>query len=161
MVDLHHTAYLSLGSNLGDKRGHLDHAMGEIERLIGHVIKRSAYIETPPWGFESTHTFYNACVAVSTELSPLELLRVTQQIERAMGRTTKSTGDVYHDRIIDIDILLYDDLSMHTPELVIPHPHLGERLFVLVPLDEIAHEKHIPGNSKSIGDMLSDLQANA
>ena len=138
-----HTVYLSLGTNLGDKKHNLVSAIKEIERRVGPVRAQSAFLTTEPWGFESENTFLNAAVRVETELSPNELLRVTQQIEREMGRTQKSSVDpqqskvIYHDRIIDIDILLYDDLHINTKKLTIPHPHMYERDFVLIPLKEI------------------------
>lgn len=138
-----HTVYLSLGTNLGDKEKNLLSAISEIERRIGPIRAQSAFLATEPWGFESKNNFLNAAVRVETELSPLALLRETQQIERDMGRTQKSTTTphtstaIYHDRIIDIDILLYDDLHISTPRLTIPHPHMYERDFVLIPLKEI------------------------
>lgn len=138
-----HTVYLSLGTNLGDKEHNLVSAIKEIERRIGPVRAQSAFLTTEPWGFKSENTFLNAAVRVETKLSPNALLRVTQQIEREMGRTQKSSVDpqqskvVYHDRIIDIDILLYDDLHINTKKLTIPHPHMHERNFVLIPLKEI------------------------
>lgn len=138
-----HTVYLSLGTNLGDKEHNLVSAITEIERRIGPIRAQSAFLATEPWGFESPNTFLNAAIRVETELSPHALLKVTQQIERDMGRTQKSTVNSqlstanYHDRIIDIDILLYDDLQIHTKKLTIPHPHMYERDFVLIPLKEI------------------------
>ena len=132
-----HTAYLSLGTNLGDKEHNLLSAISEIERRIGPVKAQSAFLATEPWGFESQNTFLNAAIRIKTELSPLELLDETQQIERDLGRQQKSINGQYHDRIIDIDILLYDDLHIATPELTIPHPHMHERDFVLIPLKEI------------------------
>ena len=138
-----HTVYLSLGTNLGDKEHNLVSAITEIERRIGPIRAQSAFLATEPWGFESPNTFLNAAIRVETELSPHALLKVTQQIERDMGRTQKSTVNNqlstvnYHDRIIDIDILLYDDLQIHTKKLTIPHPHMYERDFVLIPLKEI------------------------
>ena len=138
-----HTVYLSLGTNLGDKEHNLVSAITEIEKRIGPIRAQSAFLATEPWGFESPNTFLNAAIKVETELSPHALLKVTQQIERGMGRTQKSTLNsqlstvIYHDRIIDIDILLYDDLHIHTKKLTIPHPHMYERDFVLIPLKEI------------------------
>ena len=136
-----HTAYLSLGTNLGDKEKNLLSAISEIERRIGPIRTQSAFLATEPWGFESEHTFLNAAVCVETRLAPLDLLHVTQQIERDLGRTHKSVGGQYHDRIIDIDILLYDDLHLATKELTIPHPHMYERDFVLIPLQQILNEE--------------------
>lgn len=148
-----HTVYLSLGTNLGDKEHNLLSAIAEIGRRIGPVRAQSAFLSTEPWGFESENTFLNAAIRVETELSPNALLRVTQQIEREMGRTQKSipTSDlspqtslpIYHDRIIDIDILLYDDLHITTKKLTIPHPRMYERDFVLIPLREILLQKEL------------------
>ena len=132
-----HTVYLSLGSNLGDKEQNLASAISEIARRIGDITAQSALLETEPWGFDSENTFLNAAVRVETELSPLDLLHATQQIEQDLGRTHKSQHGQYHDRIIDIDILLYDDLHIQTPELTIPHPLMQQRDFVLIPLKEI------------------------
>lgn len=132
-----HTAYLSLGTNLGDKENNLLSAISEIERRIGPVRAQSAFLATEPWGFDSQNTFLNAAIRIETRFSPLELLDETQQIERDLGRKHKSVNGQYHDRIIDIDILLYDDLHISTPRLTIPHPHMHERDFVIIPLKEI------------------------
>lgn len=132
-----HTLYLSLGTNLGDKERNLADAIVRIGEMIGIVECQSSFIATEPWGFQSDYTFLNAAVKVRTQLSPHEVLMLTQQIEREMGRTVKSTDGDYHDRIIDIDILLYDDVCITTPELTIPHPLMYERDFVMIPLNEI------------------------
>lgn len=128
---------MSLGANLGDRETNIKLAIKQISELIGPVVRQSALLETVPWGFNSTNTFINAAVCSQTSLSPREVLKATQDIERALGRTQKSTDGQYHDRPIDIDILLYDDLHMNEPDLVIPHPHMNERQFVLQPLSEI------------------------
>ena len=128
---------MSLGANLGDRETNIKLAIKQISELIGPVVRQSALLETVPWGFNSTNTFINAAVCSQTSLSPREGLKATQDIERALGRTQKSTDGQYHDRPIDIDILLYDDLHMNEPDLVIPHPHMNERQFVLQPLSEI------------------------
>lgn len=132
-----HTVYFSLGTNLGDKEQNLRCAISEIGRRIGTVKAQSAFLETEPWGFDSNNMFLNAAVCAETELPPHEVLHRTQQIEQAMGRMQKSQNGQYYDRIIDIDILLYDDLHIDTPTLTIPHPHMNERSFVLIPLNEI------------------------
>ncbi len=138
-----HTVYLSLGSNLGNRRQLLLDAIEKINKKVGNVVRQSSFYETKPWGFESENLFLNAVIKVTTKLSPLELLSVTQEIEREMGRRKKTTLNSqlstpnYSDRPIDIDILLYDDLHVDLPELKIPHPLMLERDFVLVPLREI------------------------
>lgn len=133
-------AYLSLGTNLGDKRKNIAEAIKNIGELVGDVVRQSALYETEPWGFRSDNRFVNAAVCVDTQLSPHRLLEVTQRIEREMGRTLKSDGGEYHDRIIDIDILLYGDLHIDEPDLKIPHPLMHERDFVMTPLNEIMEE---------------------
>ena len=134
-----HTVYL----NLGNRKQLLLDAIEKINKKVGNVVRQSSFYETKPWGFESENLFLNAAVKVTTKLSPTELLEVTQQIEREMGRKKKTTYNFrqqtpnYSDRPIDIDILLYDDLHVDLPELKIPHPLMQERDFVLVPLREI------------------------
>ena len=129
--------YLSLGSNLGDRAENLRRAIAFIGERVGKVQRVSSFIETEPWGFQSEHPFLNAACLVLTTLSPLECLDATQQIERELGRRTKSSGGIYHDRPIDIDLLMYDDLQLSTPRLTLPHPHMHERDFVMIPLREI------------------------
>ena len=132
-----HKVYFSLGSNLGDKEGNIREAISRIGELIGEVDRQSTLLATKPWGFESDNTFVNAAIRCTTSLSPFEILNITQDIERAMGRTHKSVDGQYHDRIIDIDILIYDDLHITTPQLTLPHPLMKERDFVMIPLKEI------------------------
>ena len=129
-----------MGTNLGDKRKNIAEAIKNIGELVGDVVRQSALYETEPWGFRSDNRFVNAAVCVDTQLSPRRLLEVTQRIEREMGRTLKSDGGEYHDRIIDIDILLYGDLHIDEPGLKIPHPLMHERDFVMTPLNEIMEE---------------------
>ena len=121
-----HTVYLALGANIGDRRTTMLRAIDRINELIGTVERQSVFYETEPWGFASPHRFLNACVRVSTTLSPRQLLAATQQIERVLGRMAKSA-----------DGLLYDDLRVDEPDLKIPHPLMTERDFVMIPLREI------------------------
>ena len=132
-----HTVYLSLGSNLGDRKATMRRAIGLLNERAGSVDRQSSFIETEPWGFESTNKFLNMCVRLLTTLSPEQLLMATKQIERELGRTQKSVNGLYHDRPIDIDILMYDDIHLDTPDLTLPHPHMQEREFVMKPLREI------------------------
>ena len=134
---INHIVYFSLGSNLGDKEGNIREAINRIGELIGEVDRQSTLLITEPWGFESDNSFVNAAVRCITTLSPFEILHLTQDIERAMGRAVKSSDGQYHDRIIDIDILMYDDIHITTPELTLPHPLMKERDFVMIPLSEI------------------------
>ena len=132
-----HTIYLSLGTNLGSREYNLERALHLLQEQVGALLRRSSVHETTPWGFESSHMFLNLCVCMATSLSPLQLLATTKQIERQLGRTQKSAHGHYADRLIDIDILLYDDAHINEPGLVIPHPHMYEREFVMMPLNEI------------------------
>ena len=134
---MEHTVYFSLGTNLGDKEGNIHEAIRRIGELIGTVECQSTLLVTEPWGFESENPFVNAAIRCSTELQPMEVLRLSQEIERAMGRTQKSVDGKYHDRIIDIDILMYDDLHIDTKILKLPHPLMKEREFVMIPLKEV------------------------
>lgn len=131
------TTYLSLGSNLGDRKQLLYTAINEIAERVGRVEAISSCIETEPVGFDSVHLFLNMAVRVMTELNPYELLKVLKQLERDLGRTRKSHDGVHYDRTIDIDILLYDNLEVNSEELQIPHPRMWERDFVMRPLKEI------------------------
>ena len=141
-----HQVYLGLGSNLGDRRQNLNRAIQLIGERVGTVLRQSSFIETEPWGFESEHTFLNAVILCETDKTPREVLQITQQIERDMGRRKKTLSSLlislfsykrYSDRPIDIDILMYDDLTVDEPDLKIPHPLMHERDFVMIPLKEI------------------------
>lgn len=137
-----HEVYLGLGSNLGDREAVLLQAIKLIDERVGQVLRRSSFIETEPWGFESANRFINAAVCCETTLTPREVLQATQQIERDLGKrkrhATKRQKEInYQDRPIDIDILLYDDLIVDEPDLKIPHPLMHQREFVMRPLNEI------------------------
>ena len=138
-----HVTYLALGSNLGRRRRNILRAIRLIRRHVGPVAAISELIFSEPWGYQSEHGYVNAVARVGTMLSPQQLLSVTQEIERSMGRTEKSVGGVYHDRIIDIDILLYDDITVDTPELKIPHPLMMQRDFVTIPLRQVLENEKI------------------
>ena len=135
-----HIVFLGLGTNLGDREANLKAAVEQINKRVGEVTSLSAFYVTEPWGFESSHPFLNAVCRVDTVLTPHEVLAVTQDIERMIGRTKKSVNGCYSDRPVDIDILIYDDCRLNTPELTIPHPLMHERDFVMKPLGEIAPE---------------------
>lgn len=136
-----HTVYLGLGSNLGDAEENIRIACRMVAERIGDVRQQSDIYRTEPWGFQSDNTFANAVICVVTTMKPQNLLAATQQIERSMGRTEKTShrnGKAYYqDRIIDIDILLYDDLTIDEPDLKIPHPLMRQRDFVMTPLRQL------------------------
>lgn len=134
--------YLGLGTNIGNRRGNLVKAAALLAERVGDILALSGFMETEPWGFESENLFLNAAIKMETPLTPDELLSATQAIEREMGREKKSDG-TYHDRVIDIDILLYDNRVIEQLGLIVPHPLMQERLFVMAPLAEIApFERH-------------------
>ena len=140
-----HRVYLGLGTNLGNKEENIAKAIDKIKEKIGRILAQSSFYYSKPMGFESANDFVNAVVLCSTSLSPHDVLSATQQIERGMGRRHKSSYDAqtrtfnYSDRIIDIDILLYDDICVDEADLKIPHPRMYEREFVMNPLKEIMH----------------------
>ena len=133
--------FFSLGSNLGDKERNISEAIRKIAEMVGTVERQSTLYVTEPWGFESENMFVNAAICCSTCLSPRKVLEATKSIEREMGRKKKSIDGEYHDRIIDIDILTYDDVEIDEPDLKIPHPLMHERDFVMKPLGEIVDKK--------------------
>lgn len=141
MIDKH-KVFLGLGSNLGDREENIRKAISLIGERVGLVIRQSSLIETEPWGFESDNKFLNGVIICETTLTPRQVLRATQKIERELGKlrkhsTRRTPLSIYNDRPIDIDILLYDDLTIDEPDLKIPHPLMHERDFVMIPLKEI------------------------
>ena len=150
---MEHIVYLGLGSNLGNREETLCRAVERIGELVGSVERRSALYVTEPWGFVSANAFVNAAVCCRTALSPRGVLEATQSIERELGRERKSVAGHYADRTIDIDILLYDDISVDEPDLKIPHPLMRERDFVMRPLGEILvqHDSALPSGSNGGG----------
>jgi len=135
-----HIIYISLGSNLGNKTQHLNNAKNAIRQDVGKILAESSIYETEAVGFQG-NTFYNQAIKVETSLSPESLLQKTQEIEKNLGRTQKTIiengAPLYQNRIIDIDILLYDDLQINTETLTIPHSKMFEREFVMKPLGEV------------------------
>lgn len=129
--------FLALGSNLGNRQELLEKALQLLEQRVGTLIRCSSFHETEAVGFQSENLFLNAVACFETECTPRELLTRTQEIERELGRTSKSVEGIYHDRLIDIDILLYNDWHIEEPDLKVPHPKMFERPFVMEPLKEI------------------------
>ncbi|MFN3739075.1 MAG: 2-amino-4-hydroxy-6-hydroxymethyldihydropteridine diphosphokinase [Thermodesulfovibrionales bacterium] len=147
------TVYIGIGSNIGNREKNCLEAIRLMEEKGIKVIKRSSLYETEPWGVKDQPMFINMVIEAETEYAPAELLNLLKSIERAMGRTeTKRWGP----RIIDLDILFYNNLILNTPELRIPHPYIHERDFVLKPLSEIAPELEHPVLKKRIKELHHD-----
>jgi 2-amino-4-hydroxy-6-hydroxymethyldihydropteridine diphosphokinase len=144
--------FLGIGTNMGSRERNLDHAVEMVEEYIGPVVKSSSVYETEPWGFTAKGEFLNIVIKVQTELDPQILLDKIMNIEKLLGRVRKKKR--YSSRIIDIDILLYDDIIVHEPDLKIPHPLMHERKFVLVPLCEIAPDLIHPVLKRSFSSLL-------
>lgn len=144
--------YLSLGSNLGHREQHLKEAVKLIQSRVGEPERISHYYESEPWGYSSENRFCNCCLSMRTILGPLPLLDQLLGIEKEMGRQRGGTG--YSDRVIDIDLLLFGDIQLDHSRLTLPHPAMGNRRFVLVPLAEIAPELIHPVAGISIRKML-------
>lgn len=152
-----HNTWIALGSNLGDREIMLRLALKAMADAGLTICSVAPFIETAPEGFSSQHPFLNSAVAVRHLYSPEELLLILQQIERKLGRTQKSVNGRYHDRPIDLDILLFDRIVLDSETLSIPHPRMHERRFVLEPLAHIAPELQHPVKHKSILQLLQRL----
>lgn len=149
-----HTAYIALGSNLGDKEANLRRALELLEERGVEVVQVSSFICTEPYGVTDQPQFLNAVCEVRTSLAPLELLHTLLDIEQEMGRVRLRH---WGERNIDLDLLLYEDVVMDTPELKLPHPDMQNRDFVLLPLVEIAPELVHPTLGKSIIEIKDKL----
>jgi 2-amino-4-hydroxy-6-hydroxymethyldihydropteridine diphosphokinase len=143
-------AYLALGGNVGDSRAVLDRAIALLcDGREVRLLARSSDYETPPWGVTEQPAFVNLCIAVDTDLSPHALLQRAHAVERALGRD-RAHERRWGPRTADIDLIAYEDMIVHDADLILPHPRLLERAFVLVPLAEIAPDLQISGHR--IGD---------
>ena len=146
-----HIVYLALGSNLGDRLSNLKEAISSLSPQMD-VKARSHIYETPPWGYENQSPFYNQVLKVRTYLKPEQLLKHLKRLEVALGRKASFQNGP---RLIDMDILFYDDLVMNTPLITLPHPRLHERGFVLLPLMDIAPDLIHSIRQKSVQEMIA------
>ena len=145
---------------MGDKEQHINTAISLIKERVGEIIILSSICKTMPWGFHSDNIFFNAAVCVETNLTPMQVLSVIKMIEMEMGRTSKSSQGMYADRIIDIDLLFYEDQVINEVMLTVPHPLLQYRMFVLMPMTEIAPDLVHPVLKLPIRELLYRLSTN-
>ena len=148
-----HLVYIALGSNLGDRAANLQAAIDAFKPEI-HPLKCSPVYETPPWGFSDQPQFLNQIVEAETDLSPGALLKYLKKIEVQLGRQKIFR---YGPRLIDLDIIFYEDKVIDSPPLIIPHPHMAERGFVLMPLADLAPDFRHPILGDSVSDLLSKV----
>ena len=144
---------IAFGSNLGDREEYILAAYRLLEEELGVLIKKSSFIETSPWGFESENSFINSVAVFETKKTPFEALEICNKIEKELGRQRNPLHKGYQNRTIDIDILFYEDIVINTPNLKIPHPLIQERDFVLTPLKEILPNLIHPILKKEIRDI--------
>jgi len=149
-------AFFSLGSNLGDREGNLKEAQRLMEEQMGRIERMSKVYESPPWGFTSDHLFCNMCLLIRTVLTPPDLMKKALQVEKEMGRVSEKGG--YADRIIDVDLLLFDDMVLDLPGLVLPHPRMEMRKFVMIPLSDIAPDHIHPVSGLTMAEILARCQ---
>ena len=146
-------AFLSLGSNMGDRLEYLSKAIDKIAQIQGcNILNKSRVYETEPWGYENQEAFLNLCISIETSLSPYELLESLQVIELELDRVRKIH---WGPRTIDIDILLFDDIICEDDKLTIPHPRMRERAFVLIPLYDI--EKNLIIDGIKLEDLINKI----
>lgn len=155
MIDV----YLGLGSNLGDRIGHLDAALQAIAALPGtELVQQSPVYETPPMGPQDQDAYLNQAAHIRTTLEPVALIEASQAIERETGRADPERRRHWGPREIDIDVLLFDDRVIDMPDLKVPHPGMAERWFVLRPLADLAPDALHPLLNKSVFAMLTELE---
>ena len=148
--------YLIIGSNLGDRLWYFNQAKKWLIDLAVFITKESAIYETEPWGFEDNNLFINQVIVIETHMTPASLLTELKNIEVSLGRIHKV--DYYEARCIDIDILFYESLIINTTELIIPHPEIANRRFVLVPLNELNPSLYHPVLMKTCSELLAECK---
>lgn len=154
-----HNCVILAGSNIEDRIKFIDLSLKLFEKKCGKTQKLSSVYETEPWGYESQNWFLNQAWLAKTDLSPGSLLKEVLAIEKEVGRTRNDCKS-YSDRVIDLDIIFYEDFIIESKELVIPHPSLSKRKFVLIPLNEIIPEFQHPVYKKSVKDLLKNCEDN-
>ena len=150
--------FLGLGTNTGEREKNMTEAIEKLSLRFGIPIAQSKIVESEAWGYDSPNKYLNSVILFRTSLAPTEILNITEEIERELGRKQKTVNGNYSDRPIDIDILFYGSECIDTPRLTIPHRLLHKRLFVLEPFAEIAPQFIHPLLEKSIGQLLNELK---
>ncbi|HOU98647.1 MAG TPA: 2-amino-4-hydroxy-6-hydroxymethyldihydropteridine diphosphokinase [Bacteroidales bacterium] len=145
---------ISIGTNTGHRLQNIQKAIAEIKSGLGEVLQVSAVYESEPWGFESKNWFYNVVLTLQSNIDPQGLMTTLLDIEKKMGRERNAKG--YADRCIDLDIILCNECTICSPNLTLPHPHMHERLFVLLPLQELMPQWIHPVYQKNINEMIRD-----
>ena len=152
--------FIGLGSNIENKIKNIENAYKQIEKHVGNIILKSTFYFSKPFEFESDNDFVNSVICIQSKLNPIELLVALNKIEKKLGRINKSVAKIYSDRIIDLDILYFNDIIINSPDLTIPHPHMYNRSFVLEPLNEIAGNFIDPKLNKSVSELYSEYLSN-
>lgn len=148
--------YIGLGSNIEPREDYIKQAIEKIA-VKNTIVACADLLESEPMGFEADTNFINTVIEIETEMSPRELLICLKEIEKELGRKSKSKNGVYSSRTIDLDILYFDNQTLISPELVIPHPELANRSFVLIPLSQIAPNFKDPLHLLTVETLLSKL----
>lgn len=151
---MNHTVYIGIGSNIGDRNAYIETSLQELS-TIGKITTSSSIIETPAWGIENLPDFLNLVIELQTPLFPIELMSAILQIEEKIGRKRAKKWD---SRVIDIDILFFDNWFFETPDLIIPHPFIADRMFVLEPMKELNGDFMHPKVLKTVNDLYHQLK---
>lgn len=153
------TAYINIGSNMGDRAALIDRAVAHIEHLCGTSARRAPIIESEPWGYESPNPFLNLGIAIDTDIAPLQLLHRLQAIELLISPASHRDSDGnYIDRLIDIDLIAIDEIVVTLPELTLPHPRMHLRRFVLAPMCTLAPNWQHPLLHATASELFSRLK---
>ena len=154
------TYYINIGTNLGDRQANIAAAVSALEHLIGAKSLCSDAVTSPPWGYQSNNEFLNIAVAIVCDIAPAHMLALLKRIENMVGTSVhRNAAGEYCDRIIDLDIMAIDQLTINTPLLTVPHPHLAERIFFVEPFLQLAPQWRHPLTHQSLAEMLQHLTA--
>ena len=152
------TYYINIGTNLGDRQANIAAAVSALERLIGAKALCSDAVTSPPWGYQSANEFLNMAVSIDSDIAPAHMLALLKRIEDEVGTSVhRNAQGEYCDRIIDLDIMAIDQLTINTPLLTVPHPHLAERRFFIEPFLQLAPDWCHPLTHLSLAQMLQNL----